>query len=412
MPRRTLPLTDTEIRKAKPAAKQKTLFDGDGLHLLVSPSGGKLWRFKYRYFGKDKLMAFGAYPEVSLEDARAKRLEARKLLAQDIDPLEFRKTHKALKKNLLNNTFEMLAREWHHKFSTGGQWSPTHSADILHRLEKDIFPPLGSRPISEIRPTELLKVLERVASRGALDTAHRLRHHCGMIFRYAVITERAEHDIASDLRGALPAVQNGHHAAPTTPAALAPILRAIDEYEGSYVVKCALQLLPLFFCRPGELRAAEWVEFDFDKAIWEVPAGRMKMKQPHIVPLSNQAITILSSLEPLTGEGRYVFPCERSFLRCMSDNAFNAALRRMGFTKAEVTAHGFRATARTLLDEVLHYDPVYIEHQLSHSVRDALGRAYNRTSHLPERKEMMQRWADYLDKIKDSAKVISINKVA
>jgi integrase len=251
---------------------------------------------------------------------------------------------------------------------------------------------------------EFLKTLERIASRGALDTAHRLRHHCGMIFRYAVVTERAERDIASDLRGALPAVKSGHHAAATTPKSLVPLLRAIDTYEGSYVVKCALQLLPMFFCRPGELRAAEWTELNFNEAIWEIPATRMKMKQPHIVPLPKQAIAILESLQSITGYGKYVFPCHRSPLRCMSDNAYNAALRRMGFTKDEATAHGFRASARTILDEVLHIPVVLIEHQLSHSVRDPLGRAYNRTSHLAERKKMMQTWADYLDNLKSDTR--------
>jgi integrase len=412
MPKRIPPLTDAEIKKIKPSSKQATLFDGGGLFLLVTPSGGKLWRFKYRYAGKEKLQSFGSYPEISLADARQARSEARKLLAQNIDPIEFRKTNKALNRELIANTFEAVAREWHLKFSSAGKWSPGHSADILHRLEKDIFPPLGSRPISEIKPKELLKVLELIASRGALDTAHRLRHHCGMVFRYAIVTERAERDIAADLRGALPPVKNGHHAALTTPKSLAPLLRAIDEYEGSYVVKCALQLLPMLFCRPGELRAAEWSEVDFDNALWEIPAERMKMKLPHIVPLSNQAIEVLKSLHPLTGAGKYIFPSNRSTLRCMSDNALNAALRRMGFTKEEATAHGFRASARTILDEVLHVPVVIIEHQLSHSVRDNLGTAYNRTSHLPERIQMMKQWSDYLDNIKAMAKVLPINKTA
>jgi integrase len=412
MPKLIPPLNELQVKKEKPGLKQKTLFDGGGLFLVIKTCGSKLWNFKYSYLGKRKLMSFGSYPEVSLSDARHKRLEARKLLTQDIDPCEFRKTHKALKKELITNTFELVAREWHHKFSSAGKWSPGHAADILHRLEKDIFPPLGSRPISEIKPKELLKVLERIISRGALDTAHRLRHHCGMIFRYAVVTERAERDIAADLKGALPAVKNGHHAAPTTPKSLAVILRAIDDYEGSFVVKCSLQLLPMFFCRPGELRAAEWSEFDFENAVWEIPAERMKMKQPHIVPLSQQAIDVLLSLQPLTGAGKFVFPCQRSHLRCMSDNAFNAALRRMEFTKDEVTAHGFRASARTLLDEVLHFPVVIIEHQLSHSVRDPLGTAYNRTTHLAERKDMMQRWADYLDGLKLGAIVIPFKQIA
>jgi integrase len=286
MPKRIPPLTDSEIKKAKPSSKQTTLFDGGGLFLLITPSGGKLWRFKYRCAGKEKLQSFGSYPETSLAEARQARADARKLLAQNIDPIEFRKAHKELNKELIANTFEAIAREWHHKFSSAGKWSSGHADDILHRLEKDIFPPLGSRPISEIKPKELLKVLERIASRGALDTAHRLRHHCGMVFQYAIVTERAERDIAADLRGALPPVKNGHHAALTTPKSLAPLLRALDEYEGSFIVKCALQLLPMLFCRPGELRAAEWSEVDFDNALWEIPAKRMKMKVAHLVPLS------------------------------------------------------------------------------------------------------------------------------
>ncbi|SNB47486.1 integrase arm-type DNA-binding domain-containing protein [Geobacter sp. DSM 9736] len=409
MPKRITPLSDIQVKNAKPQEKDYKLMDGFGLFLLVTPTNGKLWRFDYRYGDKRKVLAFGAYPSITLAEARQRREDAKKLLANGVDPGEMKKALKSTDKDIAANTFEVIARQWHLKFSSAGKWSPTHAADILHRLEKDIFPPLGSRPISEIKPMDLLKVLERIASRGALDTAHRLRHHCGMIFRYAVVTERAERDIAADLRGALPAVKNGHHAAPTTPQSLQPLLRAIDAYEGSYIVKCALQLLPLFFCRPGELRAAEWTEFDFDKAIWEIPATRMKMKQPHIVPLSKQAIAILESLQSLTGFGKYLFPCQRSTLRCMSDNAYNAALRRMGFTKDEATAHGFRASARTILDEVLHMPVVLIEHQLSHSVRDPLGRAYNRTSHLTERKKMMQQWADYLDGLKTGAKVIRIS---
>lgn len=409
MPKRITPLSDIQVKNAKPQEKDYKLMDGFGLFLLVTPTNGKLWRFDYRYGDKRKVLAFGAYPSITLAEARQRREDAKKLLANGVDPGEMKKALKSTDKDIAANTFEVIARQWHLKFSSAGKWSPSHAADILHRLEKDIFPPLGSRPISEIKPMDLLKVLDRIASRGALDTAHRLRHHCGMIFRYAVVTERAERDVAADLRGALPAVKNGHHAAPTTPQSLLPLLRAIDAYEGSYIVKCALQLLPLFFCRPGELRAAEWTEFDFDKAIWEIPATRMKMKQPHIVPLSKQAIAILESLQSLTGFGKYLFPCQRSTLRCMSDNAYNAALRRMGFTKDEATAHGFRASARTILDEVLHMPVVLIEHQLSHSVRDPLGRAYNRTSHLPERKKMMQQWADYLDGLKTGAKVIRIS---
>lgn len=409
MPKRIAPLSDAQIKNAKPQEKDYKLMDGFGLFLLITPTNGKLWRFDYRFDNKRKMLALGAYPSVTLAEARQRREDAKKLLANGIDPGAMKKTLKSTGKELAANTFEVIARQWHLKFSAAGKWSPIHAADIMHRLEKDIFPPLGSRPISEIKPKELLTVLERIASRGALDSAHRLRHHCGMIFRYAIVHEYTERDIAADLRGALPPVKGGHHAAATTPKELAPILRSIDDFNGSFIVKSALRLLPLVFCRPGELRAAEWSEINFDDCIWEIPAERMKMKQPHIVPLSQQAINILKELQPLTGYGRYLFPCHRSPLRCMSNNALNAGLRRLGFTKEEATAHGFRASARTILDEVLKVRPDFIEHQLSHSVRDALGTAYNRTSHLDERKKMMQTWADYLDNLKTGAKVIHLS---
>lgn len=412
MSKRIVPLSDIQVSRAKPKDKQYKLADGGGLFLLVSAAGGRLWRCKYRFDGKEKLLSFGAYPAITLADARKRRDDAKKLLANGIDPGEMKKALKATDKDIAADTFEAIARQWHLKFSTAGKWSTIHAADILHRLEKDIFPPLGSRPISEIKPINLLIVLERVASRGALDSAHRLRHHCGMIFRYAIVCGRAERDIAADLRGALPPVKGGHHAAATTPKALAPLLRAIDGFEGSFIVKSALQLLPMLFCRPGELRGAEWSEINFDDCIWEIPAERMKMKQPHIVPLSKQAVDILKALQPLTGGGKYLFPCHRSLLRCMSDNAMNAALRRLGFTKNEATAHGFRASARTILDEVLKVRPDFIEHQLSHSVRDALGTAYNRTSHLEERVKMMQLWSDYLDGLKQGAKVLQFRTAA
>lgn len=412
MSKRIVPLSDMQVNKAKAKDKPYKLADGGGLFLLVTVAGGRLWRCKYRFADKEKVLSFGAYPAISLADARQRRDDAKKLLANGVDPGEMKKTLKAADKDIAADTFEAIARQWHLKFSTAGKWSTIHAADILHRLEKDIFPPLGSRPISEIKPKELLIVLERVASRGALDSAHRLRHHCGMIFRYAIVCGHAERDIAADLRGALPPVKGGHHAALTTPKTLAPLLRAIDDFTGSFVVKSALQLLPMLFCRPGELRGAEWSEINFDAGMWEIPAERMKMKQPHIVPLSRQAMEILKALQPLTGYGKYLFPCHRSPLRCMSDNALNGALRRLGFTKDEATAHGFRASARTILDEVLKVRPDFIEHQLSHSVRDALGTAYNRTTHLDERVKLMQLWADYLEGLKQGAKVIPLKRAA
>jgi integrase len=273
-------------------------------------------------------------------------------------------------------------------------------------MKNDLFPWIGSKPIVNIKAPELLAVLRRVESRGAIETARRLRIIAGQVFKYAVKTGRAERDPAADLRGALAPAKENHHAAITEPKEVAPLLRAIDGYQGSFVVKCALKLAPLFFVRPGELRHAEWSEIDLDEAVWSIPADKMKMKQAHIVPLCRQAIEILKELQPLTGASKYVFPSGRSFARAMSENAVNAALRRMGYDKGTMTGHGFRAMARTILDEVLQVRPDFIEHQLAHAVRDPNGRAYNRTAHLEERRKMMQKWADYLDGLKAGAKVL------
>lgn len=404
MPKRIVPLTDIKVRNVKPAGKDVKLFDGGGLFLLVTRSGGKLWQFKYRYDGKEKKLAFGSYPEVSLADAREKRESARKLVASGVDPGVVRKAQKAARASEVENSFEVVAREWHSRFLS--TWTPGHAVTIMSRLERDVFPWLGSRPIVEIKATELLMALRKVEARGALETAHRIRTVCGQVFRYAVATGRAERDISADLRGALPPVSEKHHASITEPARIAELLRAIEGYQGGFVVRCALQLAPMLFVRPGELRAAEWSEFDLDAGEWHIPADRMKMKQAHLVPLSSQAVEILRELQKLTGSSRYVFPSGRSFHRCMSNNAVNAALRRMGYEKDEMTGHGFRAMARTILDEVLHFRPDYIEHQLAHAVKDPNGRAYNRTAHIAERKKMMQTWADYLDGLKRGAKIL------
>lgn len=410
MPKRIAPLTDTKVRTAKSAGKETKLFDGGGLFLLVTPSGGKLWYLKYRFDGKEKKIGFGTYPEISLSDAREKRTEARKQIAAGIDPGVVRKAQKAAKGEQAANSFEVIAREWHRKFVK--TWSAVHTNTIKDRLEKEVFPWIGSRPVGEIKAPELLKVLRRMESRGALDTAHRVRNHCSNVFRYAIATGRAERDPAADLRGALPPVKNKHFAAPTDPKEVIPLLKAIDGYEGSFVVKSAMQLAPMVFVRPGELRQAEWSEIDLDAAEWNIPAERMKMKDPHLVPLSRQALDILKTLQPLTGSGKYVFPCHRSSLRCMSENAVNAGLRRLGFEKSEITGHGFRAMARTILDEVLQVRPDFIEHQLAHAVRDPNGRAYNRTAHLAERRKMMQLWSDYLDGLKSGAKVLPMYRKA
>jgi integrase len=401
-----MPLTDAAVRNASPRPKSYKLSDASGLYLEIAPSGGKWWRLKYRFGGKEKRLSFGVYPEVGLKDAREKRDAARKQIAAGIDPGEVRKAEKASNGEKDANSFEVVAREWHGKFTP--TWSLLHAKTILGRLERDVFPWLGARPIGEIKAPELLAVLRRVESRGALETAHRVKTICGQVFRYAVATGRAERDTAADLKGALPPAKKTHLAAVTEPAKVAELLRAIDGFHGSFIVKSALRLSPLVFVRPGELRQAEWEELDLEAAEWNIPASRMKMKEAHLVPLSTQAVEILRELQGLTGGGRYLFHCHRSTARPMSNNAINAALRRMGFEKDEMTGHGFRAMARTILDEVLQFRPDFIEHQLAHAVRDPNGRAYNRTAHLGERKKMMQTWADYLDGLKAGAKVIPL----
>ena len=402
-----MPLTDTAIRNAKPGAKPAKLFDERGLFLLVTPAGGKWWRLKYRFDGKEKQLSLGVYPDVGLKQARKRRDDSRKLLADGIDPSENRKATNSARTSSAANSFEVIAREWFAKFSPN--WAPSHGDKIIRRLERDVFPWLGARAIAGINAPELLTTLRRIEDRGAVETAHRALQNCGQVFRYAIATGRAERDPTGDLRGALPPVKQTHHAAITDPKAIGELLRAIDGYEGSFVTKCALCLAPLVFVRPGELRNAEWTEINLDLGEWNIPAERMKMREPHLVPLSTQTIKILRELYALTGNGRYVFPGARSSKRPMSDNAILAALRRMGIPKDEMTGHGFRAMARTILDEVLGVRPDYIEHQLAHAVRDPNGRAYNRTAHLAERKKMMQQWADYLDSLKDGGNVVALH---
>jgi len=408
MPKRITPLSDVQIKNAKPKAQAYKLMDGFGLYLLVSPTGGKLWRFDYRFGGKRLVQAIGAYPAITLAEARKRRDSAKELLANGIDPGAVKKAQKVAVLASEENCFEIVACEWHAKFS--GQWSPGHAATIMDRLTRDVFPWLGNKPVSEVRPLDLLAILRRVEGRGALETAHRIRTICGQVLRYATATRRAERDFAADLRGALPPVREKHHAALTDPKEVAELLRAIEGFQGTFHVKCALKLAPMLFVRPGELRQMEWSELDLEGAQWNIPAEKMKMKIPHIVPLAKQAVEILRELQPLTGYGRYVFPCHRSPLRPMTNNAVNAALRRMGYTSEEMTGHGFRAMARTILDEVLQVRPDYIEHQLAHAVKDPNGRAYNRTAHLAERQKMMQLWADYLDGLKTGAKVIPLKR--
>ena len=378
-------LTDTAIRNAKPCINAKgektskpySLYDSGGLFLEVMPTGGKLWRWKYRFAGKQKRLALGSYPDTGLKDARDKRDEVRKLLAAGIDPSEHRKAIKAAGEEKAANSFEVIAREWFTKQSK--IWAESHSSKIMLRLEKDLFPWLGPRPIADVSAPEILSCLRRVESRGAVESSHRILQNCGQIMRYAIATGRATQNPADALKGALTPVKATHRAAITEPKAIGALLRAIDDYQGALATRCALRLAPMVFVRPTELRSIEWAEIDFDNALWTIPAEKMKMRESHIVPLSKQALEILGEIKPLTGHGRYAFPSARSPKRPMSNNAVLSALRRMGYEKDEMSGHGFRAMARTVLDEILHVRPDFIEHQLAHAVRDPNGRAYNST---------------------------------
>ncbi len=402
-------LSDTAIRQAKPALKPRKLFDASGLYLLIAPTGGKWWRLKYRFEGKERLLALGTYPDVGLKQAREKRDAARKLVADGIDPGAERKAAKAALVQRTAGSFEAVAREWFEKFSAG--WAPTHAATIIRRLERDVFPWLGTRSAGEIAAPDLLTALRRVEARGALETAHRIHQVCGQVFRYAVATGRAQRDPSADLRGALPPVREKHHAALTEPKQVGALLRAINGYKGTFVTRCALRLAPLVFVRPGELRKAEWSEFDLDGATWRIPAARMKMRSEHVVPLSRQAVEILRELKPFTGAWRYVFPGARTAGQPMSENAITAALRRMGYERDEMTGHGFRSTASTLLYE-LGWSADAIERQLAHAERDGVRDAYNRAEYLAERKRMMQAWADYLDSLAVGGVVIPFRATA
>jgi len=395
-------LSDAAIRAIRPPERPYKLFDERGLYLLVQPSGGRWWRLKYRLAGKERGLSLGTYPDISLKTARQRRDEARALLAKGIDPSAARKVEQFQQ----DQTLEGVAREWASNRSTS--WAKSHSSAVIRRLERWVFPWLGSRPIGEVSAAELLAMLRRIEERGRLETAHRVRGYCSQIFRYAIATQRAERDVAADLRGALQSPIKRHHAAITEPKALGALLRAIEGLEGTFVVSCALRLTPLLLVRPGELRHMEWGEVDREAGLWTIPGKKMKMGRDHSVPLANQTLSILDELKLLTGGERYVFPANRGRGRPMSENTMNAALRRLGYGKDEVTAHGFRATARTLLDEVLGERPDIIEHQLAHAVRDPNGRAYNRTAHLPERRQMMQRWADYLESLRTGAAVVAL----
>ncbi len=390
-------LTDTSIKNAKPKEKPYKISDERGLFILVNPNGSKLWRFRYRMDRKENLLSFKSYPEVSLKEAREKRDEARKMLRDGIDPSRAKKAQKASDSGA--DTFETISREWFEKFSS--TWSPSHGERIIRRLERDVFPWIGKRPIKEINAPDLLSVLRRIEGRGAVETAHRASQNCGQVFRYAIATGRAERDPSGDLRGAIPPPKKTHHASITDPKEVGALLRAIDGYEGGLIVRAAFRLAPLVFVRPGELRKAEWKEINWEKSEWIIPAERMKMREKHIVPLSCQALEVLREIQPFTGEGKYIFPSPRTWERPMSDNAILSALRRMGYTGDQMTGHGFRSMASTLLNEQ-GWNRDAIERQLAHAERDEIRAAYNYAQYLPERRKMMQSWADYLDGLKEA----------
>ena len=413
-----MPLTDIQIKKAKLEgdAKTRKLYDTGGLCLRISASG-KYWIFEYDVPGsipdpskrkdgqvkrktKRTTPSLGSYPDVTLSEARQKREEMRKQIKAGIDPAQARKSAKYEAQERTANTFELVAREWHGK--QGEVWTASHHKLVLRIMSTYLFPVIGNIPIASVTAPELLRALRPIETRGALETAHRARTIASQVFRYAIATGRADRDVGADLRGALSPLKVKHHAAITDPAKVGELMRAIDGYEGTLITKCALRLLPLVFTRPGEVRHMEWSEIDTAAALWSIPAGKMKMREDHIVPLSTQALAILAEVRELTGGGKYAFPGERSRARPMSENTINAALRRLGYSKDQITGHGFRAMARTLLDEALGFRVDYIEQQLAHTVKDPLGRAYNRTKHLDERRRMMQAWADYLDSLRDT----------
>lgn len=391
-------LTDTFLRGIKATGKAKKYPDGEGLYLFVSPTGGKHWRMDYRFDGKRKTLSIGPYPAVSLADARTRKQAAKVQIVQGIDPCAYKQAVKTAARADATNSFEIVAREWFAKHSPG--LAESHSKKILSRLENQLFPVFGAKPINEVEATDILKAARHAEERGNVETAHRLVQLCGQVFRYAIVTGRAKHDISADLRGALQKVTVTHMATLTDKKRIGQLLRAIDSYTGFFPTKSALQLAPLVFVRPGELQKAEWSEFDLDAAEWRIPASKMKMKQVHIVPLSTQALTVLDNLKPYTGLGRFLFPSPRTDTKPIAEESLLVALRSMGFTKEEMTMHGFRGMASTILNEQ-GYNRDWIERQLAHGERNSIRAAYNYAEYLAERRKMMQEWADYLDTLRE-----------
>lgn len=395
-------LTDTKLRALKPRAGAFRIADANGLCIEVRPTGAKTWRYRYRHAGSASIITLGEYPIMSLAEARAGRDKARAVLRGGANPANVARAQRALQAEHTANTFAAIATEFLAKREKEGMG--TGSVTRAHRLiEKDLAG-IGNLPITEVTAVTLLAALRKLEHRGVVETAHRARGLAGQVFRYAIATGRVERNPAGDLAGALEQPQTKHFASITEPEKIGELLRAIENYSGSPVTIAALKLAPLVFVRPGELRKARWADIDLEAAEWRYTAS--KTHTPHLVPLSEQAIAILHDLQPLTGRHEYVFPGVRSAQRPMSENTVTAALRYMGFGNETMSGHGFRAMARTVLDEVLHFRPDYIEHQLAHAVRDPNGRAYNRTAHLVERRKMMQTWANYLDSLRTGAKVI------
>jgi len=412
-------LTDAQCRNAQcpPDKKQARFADSGGMYLQVSPAGSKRWFLKYRVNGAEKQLALGSYPDVSLTAARKARDAAKLNKSEGRDPIQLRKVEKLRATTADADTFKVTALEWYEQRLEG--WSSHYAIREKRNLEKDLFPHFATRRIGDIQPIELLAAVRAVEERGALDVAHRVLTTAGQVWRYAVATGRASRDVSADIKGALKPHHGKHFAAITDPLKLGELIRIIRSYQGGPIVRAALQLAPLLFQRPGELRAAEWAEFDLDKALWTIPAARMKRKvegkkngDPHLVPLPTQAVEILRKLHPISGHGKLLFYGERSHDRPISDNTLRAALLTLGYGPTVQSVHGFRATARTILAEVLDFDPLVIEAQLAHAVKDANGRAYNRTTYMQHRAAMMQTWADYLDKLAKGADVIPIRTAA
>lgn len=378
------------------------------MFLFVHPNGSKYWRLKYRFAGKEKLLALGVYPDVTLANARDKRDKARKLLANNLDPSSEKQLVKRTAKLAAENTFQIVALEWHERQAS--KWTPKHGTKIKRRLEQHIFPWLGNKPINDIKAVELLSAIRRIESRGAIETAHGALQNCSQIFRYAIATQRTERDPCGDLRGALAPIKSKHHPTITEPKAIGGLLRALYSYDGHFVTQCALKLAPLLFVRPGELRHAEWAEMDLDAAEWRIPGEKMKMRDVHIVPLASQSVSILRELHTFTGHGKYVLPSIRSKDRPMSENTVNGALRRLGYTKEDMTGHGFRSMASTCLNEQ-GWNRDAIERQLAHAERNSIRAAYNYAEYLAERRKMMQHWADYLGELASGAKVLGFKVV-